>query len=62
MTCAKPNKFYCNIETRIQQGYDKKMYPRLLLNRLKVMRNSTSIYICWTFSLKKNFKKLPTYM
>jgi hypothetical protein len=26
------------------QGYDKKMYPKLMLNRLKVMKNSTSIY------------------
>ncbi len=27
-----------------EQGYDKKTYPKLLLNKLKVMGNLTSIY------------------
>jgi hypothetical protein len=26
------------------KGYDKKLYPKLVLNKLKVMGNSTSIY------------------
>jgi hypothetical protein len=29
----------------IEQSYDKKKYQKLGLNKLKVMRNSTSIYI-----------------
>jgi hypothetical protein len=35
-------RFYYKEETK--QGYDKKMYPKLMLNKLKVMGNSTSIY------------------
>ncbi len=27
------------------KGYDKKAYPKLVLDRLKVMRSSTLIYI-----------------
>jgi hypothetical protein len=30
--------------TRTKQGYDKKMYPKLVLNKLEVMCNSTFIY------------------
>ncbi len=26
------------------KGYDKKMYPKLVLNRLKLMKNFTFIY------------------
>ncbi len=40
----------------------KKMYPKLVLNRLKVMRNSTFIYTPWAPSSKKFFKKLPINM
>jgi len=28
-------RFYCNNETKIEQGCEKKRYPKLLLNRLK---------------------------
>ncbi len=35
------------------------MYQKLMLNRLKVMKNSTSIYTPWAPSSKKFFKKLP---
>lgn len=38
------------------------MYPKLMLNKLKVMRNPTSIYIHWAFNLKKFLKKLPIHM
>jgi hypothetical protein len=37
-------RFYCKEEIKIEQGYDKKTYPKLVLNKLKVMKNSTSIY------------------
>jgi hypothetical protein len=36
-------RFYYKKEIKIEQGYDKKMYPKLMLNRQKVIRNSTSI-------------------
>ncbi len=39
-----PIRFYCKEEIKIKQGYDKKTYPKLVLNKLKVMRNSTFIY------------------
>jgi len=45
-----------------KQGYDKKTYPKLVLNKLKVMGNSTSIYTYWAPSSKKFLKKVPTYM
>jgi hypothetical protein len=35
-------RFYWKEE--IEQGHDKKTYPRLVLNKLKVMGNSTFIY------------------
>ncbi len=38
-----PIKFYCKEETK--QGYDKKMYPKLVLNRLKIMGTFTIVYI-----------------
>jgi hypothetical protein len=45
-TCHVQNKnstrFYC--EEEIKQGYDKKMDPRLVLNRLNVTRNYIVIY------------------
>jgi hypothetical protein len=40
--CKQKSNKYCKEETK--QGYDKKMYPKLVLNKLKVMGNSTSIY------------------
>ncbi len=37
MTRAKQEstRFYCKEETKTKQGYDKKTYPKLMLNRLK---------------------------
>jgi uncharacterized protein (UPF0333 family) len=37
-----PTRFYCKKETK--QNYDKKTYPKLVLNKPKVMENSTFIY------------------
>jgi hypothetical protein len=31
-------------ETRTKQSCDKKMYPKLVLNKLKIIRNPMSIY------------------
>jgi hypothetical protein len=53
ITCANknPTRFYYKEET--EQGYDKKSYPKLMLNKLKVMKNSTAIYTHWAPSSKK---------
>jgi hypothetical protein len=56
----EPTIFYCKKET--EQGYDKKMYPKLELNRLKIMEISTFIYTPWAFKSRNFFKKLPIYM
>jgi len=53
-------KFYC--KNKIEQGYNKKTYPRPMLNKLKVVINSTSIYNHWAPSSKNFFEKLPIYM
>ncbi len=50
-------RFYCKNEIRIEQSCDKKIYPRLMLNILKVIRNSTFIYTFWAPSSNKFFKK-----
>lgn len=42
-------------ETKIEQGCDKRTYPKLMLNRLKIIENPTFIYIPWG----SNSKKLP---
>jgi hypothetical protein len=47
---------------KIEQGYDKKMHPKLVLNILKVMGNFTSIYATWALSSRKVFKKFSIYM
>jgi hypothetical protein len=52
--------FYYKEETK--QGYNFKTYPKLVLNKLKVMRNSTFIYTHCALSLKKFLKKIPIYM
>ncbi len=39
-----PTRFYCKEETKMKQGQDKKTYQKLVLNKLKTMGNSTSIY------------------
>jgi hypothetical protein len=44
-----PIIFYCKKETK--QCYDKKTYPKLMLNRLKVMKISTYIYTHWAPNL-----------
>jgi hypothetical protein len=38
-TNKNPTKFYC--KEKIEQGYNRKMYPKLVLNIIKVMGNST---------------------
>jgi hypothetical protein len=55
-------KFYCKEEIKIEQGYNKETYPKLVLNKLKVM----GILFLFIFikhfvqgSFSKNF--LPTY-
>jgi hypothetical protein len=47
----KIQQFYCEKETK--QGYDKKTYPKLVLDRLKVIGNSTFMYTHWALSSKK---------
>jgi hypothetical protein len=46
MTHAKQEstRFYYKEKTKTEQGYDKKTYPKLRLNILKVMGNFTFIY------------------
>jgi ATP adenylyltransferase/5',5'''-P-1,P-4-tetraphosphate phosphorylase II len=48
-----PTRFYCKEETK--QGYDKKIYPKLVLNKLKVMGKSTFIYTYWALN-SRNFQ------
>jgi hypothetical protein len=64
MTHAKQEfaRFYCKEETKTKQGYDKKTYPKLMLNILKVMGNFTFVYTYWAPSSKKFLKKLLTHM
>jgi hypothetical protein len=56
------------MQTRILQDFivkkkqNKAMYPKMVLNRLKVMTNFNSIYTHWTPSSKKFLKKFPIYM
>ncbi len=38
------------------------MYPKLVLNKLKVIGNFISIYSHWAPGSKKFIKKHPTYM
>jgi hypothetical protein len=45
-----------------KKGCDKRMHPKLILNRLKVIRNFTSIYTHWALNSRKFLKKLPTYI
>jgi hypothetical protein len=56
MQNKNPTRFYC--KEKIKQGYDKKTYPRLVFNILKVMRNSTFIYTYWAPRSSKFLKKL----
>jgi hypothetical protein len=52
-------RFYYKEE--IEQNYDKKTYPKLVLNRLKVLNNYILIYIHWGPDSKKEFKKLQNF-
>jgi len=60
MTCAKQE----SNKILLQEGYqevkqicDKKMYPKLVLNKLKIMGNFTFIYIHWAL-----IQKPPTHV
>lgn len=53
-----PTKFYC----KEKKSYNKKTYQKSILNRLKLMKNSTFIYTPWAPRLKKFLKKFPIYM
>jgi hypothetical protein len=48
-----PTRFYYKEEIKIKQGYDKKMYSKLMLNIVKVMGNYTFIYTLWAPNSKK---------
>jgi hypothetical protein len=54
------NKYVQNV--LLAPNYHKKTYPKLMLNWLKVIANSTSIYTPWASSSRKFFQKLPIYM
>ncbi len=54
MQNKNPTRFYYKNEIKINQGYDKKTYPKLMLNKLKLMWDSTSIYIHWAPKSKIN--------
>jgi hypothetical protein len=49
-------RFYYNNEIKIEQNYDKKMYPKLMLNILKVMG------ILPLFNSRNFLNKLIIYM
>jgi len=55
MQNKNPMRFYYKEEILKKQGYDKKMYPKLMLNILNVMKNSTTIYTHWAPS-SRNFQ------
>jgi len=62
MKNKNPTRYYCMEKTKTKQGYDKEMYPKLVLNKLKVMGNSDSIYIYSAFNSRMFHKKILTYM
>jgi hypothetical protein len=62
MWSKNPTRFYCKEKTKIEQSYNKKMLPKLMLNILKVTENYTSIYTQWAPNSKRNFNKLPTHI
>jgi hypothetical protein len=55
-------RFYNKKMARIEQDHDKNTYPKLVLNKLKIKWNSTSIYTHWALNSRKLLKKLSTYM
>jgi hypothetical protein len=44
MQNKNPMKFYWHEEIKIEQGHEKKTYPKMVWNVLKVIGNFTSIY------------------
>jgi hypothetical protein len=50
-----PTIYYCKEEMKTEQGYDKKMYSKLTLNRLKVLKIFTSINIPIGHLVQKSF-------
>jgi hypothetical protein len=50
-------RFYYKEGTKTKESYNKKTYPKLMLNKLQVMKTSTSIYAYWALSSKKFLKK-----
>ncbi len=48
-----PIRFYWEEEMKTKQCYNNKMYPQLMLNILKEMRNFTCIYTHWALNLRK---------
>ncbi len=53
--------FITRKKQKTKQGYDKKTYSKLVLNKLKVMGNSTSIYTYWALAQRSFLKSFqPT--
>jgi hypothetical protein len=53
-------RFYYKNETRTKQECDKKTYPKLVLKRLKGIKNHISIYTPWgSNSMKPSWKLCP---
>jgi hypothetical protein len=52
MQNKNPIRFYCKEKTKTKQGYDKEMYPKLVLNKLKVMGNFDFIIPIWHLAQK----------
>jgi len=46
-------RFYYKNMTRIEQNHDKDTYPKLVLNKPKIMCDSTSTYTNWAPSSRK---------
>ncbi len=58
MQNKNPTRFYCKYKTRIEQGETKKKYPKLVLNKLKVIKCPTFIYNVWGPNSRKFSWKL----
>jgi hypothetical protein len=48
--------------TKIEQDHDKDTHSKLVLNKLKIMWDSTFIYTHVAFNSRNFLKKLSTYM
>jgi hypothetical protein len=64
MTCARQefNKILLQKQKNNEIRLKQKMYPKLMLNKLKVMGNIFFIYDHLAPSSKKYFKKISIYM